>query len=73
MSARRKPSEIDAEPEAFPVPVGRYRAMVFRKPVGPWRTAKAEAQRDAVKRKLASYDEERGIVFLGPAVWIAEG
>jgi hypothetical protein len=35
-----------------------YRVVCFRRPVGPWRLERAQAQRDAVDERLGSYDDE---------------
>jgi len=37
--------------------VSFYRVVCFRKPMGPWRLTREQAQRDAVHEGLGSFDE----------------
>jgi len=37
--------------------VSFYRVVCFRKPMGPWRLTREQAQRDAVNEGLGTFDE----------------
>lgn len=45
----------------------RYRVAVFRKPRGPWRERRADAQRDAFHQGLGSFDEYGRFFITVPA------
>jgi hypothetical protein len=48
---------LDANREAVLREIIWYRAMCFRKPVGPWRQCKHKMRRDLIAEGLGSYDE----------------
>ncbi|KPH60219.1 hypothetical protein ADT71_20615 [Novosphingobium sp. ST904] len=51
----------------------RYRIAVFGQPRSPWRPSIDEAMADAIKLKLASWDESRQEWFLAVPVDLATG
>ncbi len=48
--------------------VARYRIAVFGRPRSPWRSSIDEAMADAIKLKLASWDESEREWFLAVPV-----
>lgn len=37
--------------------IPKYRALCFRRPIGPWRLDRNQARRDLLEADLGSYDE----------------
>lgn len=42
---------------------GRFRAVSFGRPIGPWRTCKEKVRQDLIDKDLGSYDEW-GVFFI---------
>ena len=66
----RTEREVPASPYETPPPPTRVRAMLFDRPIGPWRAARRDACNDAIARRLGSREAWSEMTFLSVGVWM---